>query len=370
MKNGLRALVVGGGIGGMSTAVVLKRLDVEVDLIDLDPQWRVYGAGITITSPTLRALDQLGVLPQVLDAGFSGRGIRVCDVHGNLVGEVVDPPGMPGSGGIMRPALHRILADLTKQSGVNVALGVTIDACRNDSDGVEATFSDGRRRRYDLVVGADGLFSKVRGLAFPDAPAPEYTGQTVWRLVADRPASIDRRHFFLGGRAKVGLSPVSRDQLYLFLLEAGPRRAIVPDADLPGMLDELLADYGGVVGELRAAISPASSIVVRPLEAFQLPAPWHAGRTLLVGDAAHPTTPQLASGAGMAVEDALVLGEELAGSTDVPEALARFSSRRAARCQLVVRNSLEIGRLEREQAPAAEQTRIVADTLKILAEPI
>ena len=370
MTGDLKVLIVGGGVGGMSAAIVLRRLGAGVDLIDLDPHWRVYGAGITVTSPTWRAFDQLGLLPQVLEHGFSGRGIRVCDVHGRALGEVADPPGMPGSGGIMRPALHGILSRATLESGARVSLGVTVDELVAEDNQVVARLSDGQCRRFDLVVGADGLFSKVRSLVLPDAPQPDYTGQTVWRLIADRPAAIDRRHFFLGGRAKVGLSPVSRDKLYMFLLEAGPRRAPIADASLGEVLDGLLDGYEGVVAELRGSLKPDSPIVVRPLEAFLLPPPWYIGRTLLIGDAAHPTTPQLASGAGMAVEDALVLGEELARSNEVPEALERFSERRSMRCLMVVENSLEIGRLEREQAPPAEQTRLVADTLRILAEPI
>lgn len=364
------ALIVGGGIGGMSSALVLRRLGVAVDLIDLDPAWRVYGAGITITSPTLRAFEQLGILDAVLRDGFSGNGIKVCTVDGVQVGEVPDPAGMPGSGGIMRPTLHRILSEETRASGTNIRLGLTIDALHPQEDRVDVVFSDGGTGSYDLVLGADGVFSRTRGLILPDAPKPEYTGQTIWRLFADRPAEVDRRHFFLGGPVKVGLSPVSRDSLYLFLLETCPRHGFVPDEELYLGLRDLLQGYGGPLRALREGLSPSSQIVMRPLEAFLLPPPWHVGRVLLIGDAAHPTTPHLASGAGMAVEDAVVLGEELARGGDVAEVLARFAERRTARCQLVVRNSMEIGRLERTGAPPAEQTRIVGETLAVLAQPI
>ncbi|WP_277983263.1 FAD-dependent monooxygenase [Sphingomonas faeni] len=364
------ALIVGGGIGGMAAAIVLRRLGIAVDLIDLDPAWRVYGAGITITSPTLRAFEQLGILDDVLRDGFSGRGIRICTIDGQEVGEVPDPPGMPGSGGVMRPMLHRILSEKTSASGTNVRLGLTIDRLDQHDAFVDVIFSNGDTGRYDFVLGADGLFSRTRSLILPDAPVPEYTGQSVWRLFADRPAEIDRRHFFLGGRVKVGLSPVSRDSLYMFLLEACPRRTTIPDDELYLVLRELMADYGGPLRTLRNSLSPTSQIVMRPLEAFLLPPPWHVGRVLLIGDAAHPTTPQLASGAGMAVEDAVVLGEELSRANDLAGALAAFAARRTARCQLVVENSLEIGRLERTGAPPAEQTRVVAETLGVLAQPI
>jgi 2-polyprenyl-6-methoxyphenol hydroxylase-like FAD-dependent oxidoreductase len=364
------ALIVGGGIAGMSAAIELRKQEIAVDLIDLDPEWRVYGAGISITSPTLRAFAELGILDEVKARGFTGNGIRICDMDGSAVDEVADPRGLPGSGGIMRPALHKILGDRTVQSGATVRLGITVDHLEQDDNGVRVAFSDGSVGRYDLVIGADGLFSKVRQFILPDAPVPEYTGQMVWRLFADRPAAIDRRHFFLGGRVKIGLAPVSQQSLYMFLLENCPRREILPDAELPGVMATLMSGYGGVIGQLRSSLSAASPIVVRPLEAFLLPTPWYRGRALLIGDAAHPTTPQLASGAGMAVEDAIVLGQELRRGAGVSEVLSRFMQRRAKRCRLVVESSLEIGRLERTGAPPSTQTQIVADALGVLAEPI
>lgn len=121
--------------------------------------------------------------------------------------------------------------------------------------------------------------------------------------------------------------------------------------DLYEPLQGRLKDYGGVVAMVRDALDEHAHIVFRPLEMFSLSAPWYRGRVLLIGDAAHPTTPQLASGAGMAVEDALVLAEALTHTADVPAALAAFMARREECCRLIVDGSLEIGRLEQERAP-------------------
>jgi 2-polyprenyl-6-methoxyphenol hydroxylase-like FAD-dependent oxidoreductase len=374
MRTPLKVLVVGGGIGGMSTAITLRQRGHAVDIVDLDPNWRVYGAGITITGSTLRAFKGLGILPEILESAYTGNGIQVCDVAGQRLGVVPSPPladaDVPGTGGIMRPVLHRILSHKTLALGTQVRLGLTVDALEDGPQQVHARFSDGTRGNYDVVVGADGLFSRVRTLLFPAAPAPEYTGQCVWRTVAPRPDTIDRRHFFLGGPVKVGLTPVSPDEMYMFLLETTPRHPLLPHEVLPGMLARLLEGFGGPLAQVREQLGPQSRIVVRPLEAFLLPPPWVRGRCVLIGDAAHPTTPQLASGAGMAVEDALVLGEELHNAGDAPQALANFMTRRYERCRLVVENSLEIGRREQRRAPIEEQTRLVADSLALLAQPI
>lgn len=374
MKKHLKALIVGGGIGGMSAAITLRRHGVAVDLIDRDPLWRVYGAGITITGATLRAFKALGILDAVIASAYTGDGIQVCDVAGRPLARVPTPlvadSDVPTSGGIMRPLLHKLLSERTVALGTTVRLGLTVDELRSDAEGVEVRFSDGGQGRYDFVVGADGVFSRVRTLLFPGAPKPQYTGQCVWRLVAPRPPEIDRRHYFLGGPVKVGLTPVSREHMYMFLLETTERRPAIADEELPGELAKLMHGYGGILAGIRETLGLDSQIVLRPLDGFLLPQPWHLGRCILIGDAAHPTTPQLASGAGMAVEDALVLGEEILRHPNVEQAFAGFMARRYERCRLVVENSLEIGRREQQRAPIESQTRLVEESLRILAEPI
>ncbi|MRT30576.1 FAD-dependent oxidoreductase [Herbaspirillum sp. CAH-3] len=369
-----KILVVGGGIGGMSAAISLARSGHAVELIDLDPQWRVYGAGITITGPTLRAFKALGVLPEIEAQAYTGHGIQVCSADGARLAVLPTPvrpeDGIPGCGGIMRPVLHKILSARVAAAGVKVRLGLSVEKIEQVHDQVEAELTDGTRDRYDLVIGADGLFSRMRSLLFPQAPAPQYTGQSAWRAQLPRPPEIDRRHFFLGGPYKVGLTPVSKDRMYMFLLENSPEKRRLPDASLPQELERLTRSYGGIIGDIGRSLTAENTIVQRPLEAFLLPGPWFRGRVLLIGDAAHPTTPQLASGAGLAAEDALVLAEELGDGSDIDGALQRYMARRYERCLLVVQNSLEIGRREQAGRPIAEQTVLVEQSLKVLAEPI
>lgn len=369
-----RVLVVGGGIGGMSTAIVLRRLGMAVDVVELDPEWRVYGAGITITGPTLRAFRQLGIYDDVMADAYVGHGIQICSVAGDPVRVVPTPApvgsDVAGSGGIMRPVLHRILSVATLGSGARVRLGLTIEALDQHDNRVVATFADGTQSTYDAVIGADGLFSRTRQLIFPDAPRPDYVGQFIWRVTVPRDPAIERRHFFLGGPVKVGLNPVSRDEMYMFVLEGAPAKAKIEDDVLLPRLKALLASYGGAVGRVRDSLDDRCQIIARPLEAFLLPSPWYSGRVMLVGDAAHPTTPQLASGAGMAVEDALVLGAEMERADSVLAAFAAMMSRRYDRCRMVVENSLEIGRRERTGAPPEAQTELLERSLAILAQPI
>jgi 2-polyprenyl-6-methoxyphenol hydroxylase-like FAD-dependent oxidoreductase len=358
----------------MSTGIALRRLGVDAELVEADPQWRVYGAGITLSGATLRACEQLGIFEAVAQRGYTGDGICVCDLQGTPLSILPTPravgANVPGSGGIMRPVLHSILADAVRASGIRVRLGVTVQHIEQSADRIAVQLSDGSHGVYDLLVGADGLFSTTRLQLFPRSAAPAYTGQYIWRAVLPRPPQIDRRHFFLGGPCKVGLNPVSQTHMYLFLLESRRTKYWVPDSQLAESLRTLLQPYGGVLRSAREALDDRSQIILRPLETFILPAPWHSGRALLIGDAAHPTTPQLASGAGMAMEDALVLAAEVDRQMSVDEVCQSFMRRRYARCQLVVNNSIEIGRREQAREPIESQTQLVEQSLRVLAEPI
>jgi len=364
-------LIVGGGIGGMSAALALARAGKRVTLIDADPNWRVYGAGISVTGVSLRAFDALGILDEVRARGFVGAGIRLRGADGAVLMEsprLADPTPVQSSGGIMRPVLHDILSARVRESGIEVRLGVKMEGWHDDGDAVDVTFSTGAVERFDLVVAAEGIFSETRKRLFPEAGGPRFTGQGCWRIVAERPARVDRTEMYLGGPVKLGLNPVSATHMYLFVLEhvpGNPRYA--PDEQLPH-LAALLEPFGGDIPAIRASLAADSQVNYRPLEWLLLPAPWFKGRVLLIGDAAHATTPHMASGAGMAAEDGLVLAELLADDRPVEQALATFMARRFERARLVVENSVRIGEIEMaggEQRPAS---MMLGETMQRLQE--
>jgi 2-polyprenyl-6-methoxyphenol hydroxylase-like FAD-dependent oxidoreductase len=372
--NDRSVLIVGGGIAGMSLAIRLGQANWNVDLVEIDPDWRVYGAGISITAPTYRALRRLGVVDEIDASGFgSHRGIRICTPAGQLIVEQhIEPiePGLPTHGGIMRPVLHAILARRTRESGARVRLGVTMTDHAQQASNVCATTSDGEVRDYDLVVGADGAFSAMRQQLFPGAAAPAYTGQYCWRVVAERPREIEQCHFYVAGPVTAGVMPTSTTAMYMFLLHAEREKVRIDEVNRWQRLRGLMAPFSGTLGRVRDELGPASNIIVRPLEAILLPRPWHRGHAILIGDTVHATTPHLASGAGIAIEDALVLSEELASCADVSEALERFEERRWERCRMVVENSVRIGALEQTHADPATLKALMAESELGLRGPI
>ena len=189
-----RILIIGGGFSGMSAAIALRKNGAEVDLVEIDPGWRNYGAGISLAPATLRTFRDLGILDAFLEQGCATDNVELRLPHGPVVATLPTPrlagPDVPGGGAIMRPVLARILADATRSAGANVRLGCTFTAIAQEDEGVEVRFTDGQRGRYDLVIGADGLHSKTRTAIFPDAPQPSYTGQAVWRAVLPRMPEI------------------------------------------------------------------------------------------------------------------------------------------------------------------------------------
>ncbi len=370
-----RILVIGGGFSGMSAAIDCARRGARVDLVEIDPGWRNYGAGISLGGATLRAFRQLGILEAFLAHGNASDGVRICLPHGPQVAELPTPriagPEVPGGGAIMRTVLSRILADATRAAGVSVHLGRTVQTLEQDADGVSVQFDNGVRSRFDLVIGADGLYSRTRTMLFPEAPVPRYSGQAVWRAVLPRPPEVQTATMWIGPRVKPGVNPVSATEMYLFITEPRPLNDRVDPSEFVPRLRALLEPFTApVLQQVRDQIGPDSQIVFRPLEGLLMPRPWSKGRVVLIGDAVHATTPHLASGACIGIEDALVLAEELSRHAEPTVALAAFEARRWDRCRMVVENSFRLGEIEIAGGDKDEHARIMRESLMALAQPI
>jgi 2-polyprenyl-6-methoxyphenol hydroxylase-like FAD-dependent oxidoreductase len=369
----LRVLIVGGGIGGMAAAIKLKAQGLDVDLIDLDPHWRVYGAGITITGPTLRAYRHLGLLEDIQQQGAITVGSRIYLYDGTFLKEMDQPvleAGLPGNAGIMRPVLHQIMQRRISALDVPVRLGITVDRLDQDGKGVDVTFSDGAAGRYDIVVGADSINSRVRSLAFPDAQAPVPTGQGCWRISMNRPPAFEGAEFYFGHRHPAGITTCGADSIYMWMLTPDDGSLRVKDDEGYDLLKALLQDFGGTIGWIRDNMRREHWVNYRPLAAVLQPGPWVNGRIALLGDSAHATTPHLASGAGMAVEGGVVLGEELAvPGRGVEAALMAYNDRRYPRCRHVVESSVAIGKAQLEGASPDAVGAMIGAALHKLAQP-
>ena len=372
-----KALVVGGGIGGLSAGVALRKAGVETDLVELHPTFDVYGVGIIQPSNALRALDSLGLADPCLERGSPYGPVKMCLSNGFQVAQVGTPPmgRLPVHNGISRRILHQVLLDGAQANRVSIRMGITVAALDNRPDGVTVTFTDGSTGRYDLVVGSDGVYSKVRSLVLGDY-TPRYTGQSVWRYAFPRPAELDTGYIFLGKKSKVGLIPMTADTMYMFVVSAEGDDPKIPEAELVPRLKALVSAYEApMVRAVLPHITDPKGVIYRPLETLLLPAPWYKDRVLLIGDAVHATIPQLGQGAGLAIEDAVVLGELVQAGDAGSTLLETFMTRRYDRCKMVVDASNTLGEWEQldwqGQLPeGANMGALMGKTLGAMGAPI
>lgn len=347
-----KVLVVGGGVGGLTAATALGQRGIAVELVELQASWTVYGVGIIQPNNTLRAMDRIGLARACADAGAPFAGWQIFDKAGRLLAEEPAPttaaPEFPAVNGITRPQLHQILVDAAVNAGVTASLGVTVETLEQDADSVDVVFTDGRRGRYDLVIAADGVNSVMRRRLFGEAYEPKFTGQGVWRYNLPRPAGMAFGGIYFGHASKVGLVPLSPALMYMFLVTAEPDNPWRDGAGLADAMRERLAEYSGHLGDLAKLITDPAGVVYKPMQNVMLPAPWHRGRVVVIGDAAHATTPHLAQGAAMAIEDAVLLGELMARDDALEPLLAEFMARRFERAKYVVETSSALADWELE----------------------
>ena len=372
-----KALIVGGGIGGLSAGTALRKAGIDVEIAELQPEFNVYGVGIILPGSALRALDSLGLADRCLERGSPYGMVKMYTSTGFKVAEAGTPPlgRLPIHNGISRRILHDVLHDGASENGVRFRMGQTVSAIDNGEKQVTVTFTDGSTGQYDLLIGADGVNSKVRQLIFGDYKA-QYTGQSVWRYAFPRSAELETGYIFMGKKTKVGLIPMTADTMYMFVVSAEGPDPRIAETELMPRMRALLAEYTTpMITPLIEQIIDPKGIIYRPLETLLMPAPWYKNRVLLIGDAVHATIPQLGQGAGLAIEDAVVLGEVLQTGGSLPDALAQFMTRRIGRCTMVVEASGQIGKWEQLEwqgllPDGANIGALMGRTLSAMAVPI
>ncbi|PWT91259.1 MAG: 2-polyprenyl-6-methoxyphenol hydroxylase [Proteobacteria bacterium] len=355
MGNKHRVLIVGGGIGGLCLAIGLGRVGIRADVIEITKAWTALGVGIIQPGNAVRAYKALGIADRCFERGFAYHRLRYYDADGSLLGERVTPPidGLDvGNCGIPRPVLQEILVSEAVSLGARIRLGVTVSELTQRGEAVDVVTTDGSAQTYDLVVGADGTYSKLRAMVFGDAYQPRFSGQGCWRFTTAKPPEMDYAAIFHGPN-KAGLIPLTRTSMYIFITTREPGNPWMPEDRLHDLMRERLEGHTGFVAEIRDRIRRPQDVVYKPLETILVPPPWHRGRVLIVGDAAHSTTPHHAQGAAMAVEDAVILSQLLAREDDVPAVLEQFTARRWDRCRLVVEASNQVCEWELHPTPTS-----------------
>ncbi|MGU3437720.1 FAD-dependent monooxygenase [Actinomycetes bacterium M1A6_2h] len=369
-------LVIGGGIAGAAAAIGLARGGVEVDLVEQAARHRTVGSGITLQGNALRVLRQLGVWDRVRTAGyaFDDLGLRAPDADGTLIVQMDDArtggPDLPATLGMERPVLAAVLADAAEEAGVKLHFETTVTALTQDSAGVDVDFADGASRRYDVVIGADGVRSWTRRTIGIDVE-PTPTGMGIWRLVGPRPDSVTRTDLYYGGAGYIaGYCPTGSNSLYAYIVEDARDRSQLSKAEQLDVMLGLAAQYHGPWDDIREQLTDPDAVNYTWFESHVVDGPWHRGRVVLIGDAAHCCPPTLAQGGAQALEDASVLAELLLAADTVDDGvLTAFADRRRPRARAVVDASVQLGSWMLEHRTDADVPGLMGRVAALVSEP-
>ena len=371
-----RVLIIGAGISGLTLGIALRRCGIEVELAEIRREVRNQtGVGLSLQGNCIAALARIGVAAACLKEGVCSSHLNIRRPNGELIAQQpilqMGGPEYPATAGISRNALHRILLGAAESAGVHLRPGLTFEAVAADDAGVDVQFTDGSRGRYDLMIGADGIYSKTRALLLPQV-RPMHCGQAVWRAGVPRPKDNLANELHFGGPlAVVGICPVSVNAAYIYIVETASPATRFENDQLATVMTEKLQPYSGdLVRECVRNLPQSTAISYRPLEWLLAPAQWHRGRIVIIGDAAHSNPPVLAQGAAMGIEDALVLAELLATDEPLPALLDRFTARRYPRASLVVNNSVQLCEWEANHTVGPQEIgRLMLETQQTLCEP-
>jgi 2-polyprenyl-6-methoxyphenol hydroxylase-like FAD-dependent oxidoreductase len=362
MRKVEKVLVVGAGIAGCCAAIALAARGFRVRLIEKQDEWRFQSSGIFVYSNGLAHLRDIGVLDDVLSAGYvieNGRNIYFDHRGEHLVDTfypTADDGRVPAILGIKRAELHRVLANRLQHFGLSAELGTTVRSLDQIGDSVAIALSNGAVENFDLVFGTDGLRSQIRKLAGFDIK-PRYSGFGVWRSVHDRPAELRDKIMMMGPGKRFGIMPISADKLYTFGTIVEPEGKWYDPQAWPETMAAKFREFEGPARRFIEELGPKSEVLYTAVEEIVMPLPWHAGRVVLLGDAAHASTPFMGQGGAMGVQDAVVLARLLDSDNDIHAILAAYGAARGPLCRFAQDVSRQVGENGAAGQSAADNDR-------------
>ncbi|HEX6683282.1 MAG TPA: FAD-dependent monooxygenase [Candidatus Limnocylindrales bacterium] len=334
-----KALIIGGGIAGPVTAMALRCAGLEAVV------YEAYGRGsdgvgafLTLAPNGLAALRELDLYDTVSGLGMQSPRMRITNAKGKLLADFATP-----SRTLKRADLYAALRDEAVRRGVQIEYGKRLTDAFVEGDGVTANFEDGTTAAGDLLIGADGLRSRTRTLIDPDAPRARHIGLLNTGGFASGvkvPGKPGVQHFIFGRRCFFGYLVHPNGEVWWFANPPSPKEptqaelaAITPSQWRARLLDLFATDTGPML-----QIIEATEHIFPGWNTYDFPTVprWSNDRMVLVGDAAHATSPSSGQGASMAIEDAVVLGQCLRDATSIPGAFATFERLRRTRVEKVV----------------------------------
>ncbi|GAB4418837.1 MAG: FAD-dependent oxidoreductase [Bacteroidia bacterium] len=345
----MRVLIIGGGICGLATAIALTRRGIDCQVFEAAPALREVGAGILLGANAMRVCDALGVAGALQARSNPLAHMQVRTFDGSLLQDV-DGAALQRQFGHASYAIHRatlqqILAGFV---GDRLHTGHRFSHLEETATGVTAYFDNGTQATGDLLIGADGIRSRVREQHVVQARY-RYAGQTCWRAIVRVPLPPDEvaRGAEVWGKApglRAMYVQVAPGEVYFWMTRRTRSGQSWPADEALASIREALAGFPGYMQEVLRHMQ-ATDLIHTDLWDFRPMRTWYRGRVVLAGDAVHATTPNLGQGASQAIEDAYALAWCLAGMADHQQAFERYVSLRVARAHQIVRASYALGSL-------------------------
>jgi 2-polyprenyl-6-methoxyphenol hydroxylase-like FAD-dependent oxidoreductase len=341
--------IVGGGIGGLTLAIALQKKGFQVTVYENASEIKPLGAGLALAANAVKALAEIGISDEVLKAGKVLKYLRIKDTRGKILSETNSEAisrkfGIVNNFTIHRADLHRVLISLLNPGTLKLGKGC-LDFT-TDSSGVTLQFDDGTTAHADCLIACDGIHSAIRKKLIPTS-YPRYAGYTCWRAVVDpAPSNVDMAETSetWGPGCRFGIVPLSDNRLYWFACinakEKDPAMRAMRVPDLQQHFKNFYAPVGDILAQTQDHKLIWSDIAdIKPIHQFAF------GKVVLLGDAAHATTPNMGQGACMAIEDAAILANCIENYSTPEETFIQYEKKRIERTTTIVNNSWKIGRV-------------------------
>ena len=370
----MRVIVIGSGIAGLAAAIALRRAGIDVTIYERASKLTEVGAGITLWSNAFRALDSMGAGDAVRAASLPVTCSEFRTRNGRMIAA-----SFPTASFERQLGTYPFLAMIHRAQLVAALSGcLPADTARYgfeclgaETDGSRAVvhFKNGHSDEADFVIGADGIQSAIRTALFGPA-GPRYAGYTCWRGVCSRPSTLAAGYFgeWWGRGRRFGITTLLGDQVYWWATKNEPAGGRADDER--AAVAAAFQGWADPVTTLIAA-TPATAVLRNDILDRPPMRRWASGRIGLIGDAAHPTTPNLGQGGCLAIEDAAVLARHLSNRAAAESALTAFAAERFPRTTAVTKESLRFGRIgQLEGRPLAWGRDTLAELLLPLMGPL
>lgn len=352
-----KVLIVGGGIGGLTLALALRRVNIPCSVFERAPELKEVGAGVGVWTNAVKVLDRLGVGTRLREIGSPLHIAELCSAKGQVLSrsnldQVVREAGA-ACYVLHRAELHAALAEQLPEGAIKTNHECV--AVEEDEAGVTIHFANGTSAKGTLVVGADGINSSVRAHLWGQSK-PRYAGQTCFRGVVRMKADDGVMREIHGAGRRFGICPLSEDRIYWYAALNAPEGKMIDFDERQSLLLEEFKGWQWQVPKIIAA-TPTETILQNDLVDRVPITRWSKGAITLLGDAAHPTTPNFGQGACMAIEDAIILTRHFVQHTNVPDALQSYERERGKRTAAIVEQSWTFGALAKWENPFAVHLR-------------